>query len=233
MGVEVNFGVPRHPQSNGLCERTNRSLIQNLRTLSLQCKTLDWIKLLPYATWIHNSQISSQTGFSPSELFLGKPTWRFFTIPEPSSNPSVQNWLEEQMLCQEKARERLEKLRTNALTRSNKGRSQSSYFKGDFVLVHKNRWPGKKVSKIESPRFGPFRVHEVFHNTLKVFASPTLGGLVEVSMWHCKRWSSILENDDEEGPTEKMKFLRHSQHSSQTQSEEFKTRWIFLTQILW
>jgi hypothetical protein len=29
--------------------------------------------LLPLATLVHNNQISTKTGFSPSELFLGKP----------------------------------------------------------------------------------------------------------------------------------------------------------------
>ena len=201
-GVKINFRVPWQHHSNGFCERTNRSLIQNLRLLSLKCKTLDWPNFLPYATWIHNSQISSQTGFSPSELFLGRPTWKFFTIFEPSSNPSVQNWLEEQMLCQEKSRERLEYLRTMALQWANKGRCNSSYTKDYFVLVHKNRWPKRKVSKLESPWFGLFKVHEVFHNTLKVFASPTLGGLVEVSMQHCKKWSSVFDECDEDGPQE-------------------------------
>ena len=52
LGVEVKFAVPRHPQSNGLCERTNRAFLQNLRALSLSTKTIDWPKLTPIVTWM-------------------------------------------------------------------------------------------------------------------------------------------------------------------------------------
>ena len=103
LGIDVKFGIPRHPQSNGLCERTNRSFLQNIRSLSIDCNTLDWPQLGPFFAWLHNYQVSPQTGFSPSELYLGRPSWKFSTVPEPFSNPSVESWLEDQLLLQEKA----------------------------------------------------------------------------------------------------------------------------------
>jgi len=72
LDIKVIFTPPHHPQSNGLCERTNRSFIQNIRFLSKQLKTVDWPSLTPLATVIHNSQISVKTGFSPSDLFLAR-----------------------------------------------------------------------------------------------------------------------------------------------------------------
>ena len=147
LGIDVHFGVPRHPQSNGLCERTNRSFLQNCRALSLDCKTLDWPKLCPFVAWTMNSQLSSSTGFSPSDLFLGRPSWKFSKVPEPCSNPTVESWLEDQMILQESASKRLAHRREVSLKRNNKGRTRSHYKIGEYVLVHRSRGPQKKLSK--------------------------------------------------------------------------------------
>ena len=111
LGIETHFAIPRHPQSNGLCERMNRAWLQNARALSMDLKTMDWPKLCPLVSWILNSQISGQTGYTPSELFLGRPSWKLEVVPEPCTNPSVKSWLEDQMLMQEQAIKRLEQLR--------------------------------------------------------------------------------------------------------------------------
>ena len=42
LGIDVPFSIPRHPGSNGLCVRENRSLIQNMRCLALELKTKEW-----------------------------------------------------------------------------------------------------------------------------------------------------------------------------------------------
>ena len=41
LGVKINFSVPRHPSSNGMCERENRSFVQNLRCLAFEAKSKD------------------------------------------------------------------------------------------------------------------------------------------------------------------------------------------------
>lgn len=68
--IKVIFKYPYHPQRNGLCERTNQSLIHNIRTLFRQLKTVDWKSLTPLATETHNYQTSVRTCFSHSELFF-------------------------------------------------------------------------------------------------------------------------------------------------------------------
>ena len=193
LGVDINFGLLRHPQSNGLCERVNRPFLQNVRALSLEMNTMEWPKLCPLVSWIMNSQISSNTGYSPSELFLGKPSWKFQTFPEPATNPLVKNWLEEQMMLQEIAIKRLEKLRESGLKKRNKGRSKSSYQKNDYVLVHKDRWPQNKVPKLESPWLGPYKVVQVHFNSLSILASPHFGCLCKVSLSQVKKWTDVWD----------------------------------------
>ena len=54
LNLKVTFVQPRHPQSNGLCERTNRKFLQNARVLMAQQKSKDWLRLVPFITWIAN-----------------------------------------------------------------------------------------------------------------------------------------------------------------------------------
>ena len=75
-----------------------------------------------------------------------------------TANPNVQTFLTDQMKLQEKASELLSHLRHVSNSRSNKGRTRSSYYPHDYVLVHKSRWPQRKVNKIQSPWFGPYLI---------------------------------------------------------------------------
>ena len=137
---------------------------------------MDWPILVPIVSWIMNSQISAKTGYSPSELFLGRPSWRLEIFPEPDSTPTVSDFLQHQMELQEAAMKRLQKLRQISNKNSNKRGSEPGYHVGDYVLVSRDRWPQRKLKKVECQWFGPFRILEVRHNTLKVAVSPSLGG---------------------------------------------------------
>ena len=145
LGIKVSFSIPYPPQSNGLCERTNRSFLQNLRVLSHELKSVDWPPLVPFVTYVMNSQVSKKTGFSPSELFLGRPSFKFDFIPDPEISPSVKDWMETQILAQEKACHLLEKKRASSLRRQNKTRKVHQYIVDDYVLVHKNRFPQRNL----------------------------------------------------------------------------------------
>ena len=119
-----------------------------MRALLLSCKTNNWPILVPYCTWLMNSQISPLTGLSPHEMFLKRPAWQVDLVPEPTVNPQISQWMQEQLLLQEKASKRLQKLRSSTLKRANKGRVPNPYQVGDYVLVHNKRWPQRKWPKL-------------------------------------------------------------------------------------
>ena len=159
---------------------------------------MDWPSLVPFVTYIVNSQITPKTGFSPSDLFLGRPSFRFEITPDPEVTPTVKSWLEDQLSKQEKASLCLEKKRQATLTRKNRTRRPHQYIVHDFVLVHKSRFPQRRFSKVESPWLGPFRILEVTSRKLRVAASPSLGGEIFVALDQCKSWKDIVEDSSDE-----------------------------------
>ena len=81
LNVHVTTGLPYTHTSNPMCERQNRASEQKLRILMKQEHTKDWVRLLPWAVLTMNSQPSSSTGYTPHELFLGRPPAWFFKNP--------------------------------------------------------------------------------------------------------------------------------------------------------
>ena len=117
-------------------------------------------------------------------------------IPEPNLNTDVNSWLCEQLFIQEKASKRLQEIRSTKLARANRARVPSSFAINDFVLVHNKRWPQKRFPKLGSQWQGPFKVLKAHFNSLEVMASPSLGGLIDVSTQFCKKWQVENEMDD-------------------------------------
>ena len=137
-----------------------------------------------------NAQPSPMLGVSPHELFLGRPPWKLELLLEPNMNPQVHTWLSQQILLQEHASLRLQKLRSSTLLRANKNCVPSPYATNDYVLVHNKRWPQRKWPKLSPQWQGPFKVLKASFNSLQVKASPSLGGEIEVSTSMCKKMAS-------------------------------------------
>lgn len=71
LGIEQSF-VPVHaPWVNGLVERGNGLLIQQLRTLCKDAGTRDWAALLPIAVQNVNRRVMPAVGYAPQQLLFG------------------------------------------------------------------------------------------------------------------------------------------------------------------
>ena len=99
------------------------------------------MRLLPVISFTMNSQESSATGYSPHELFLGRPVW-FLHAPYPEDTCStVGDWAQEQQAKVDKAKAMLQRVRERQWNKKNKHRVPASYQEGGWVLVHHSWLP--------------------------------------------------------------------------------------------
>ena len=80
MGVEADFGTQNYKKKNTQCERQIKAFKTITRILLAEENTLNGIELVPVALYMMNNQIASRTGYSPTELFLGRPGF-FYEFP--------------------------------------------------------------------------------------------------------------------------------------------------------
>ena len=88
LNVQVSTGIPHTHTSNPLCERQIRVIKESVRIWCKTERTKDWVRLLSVIFSIMNSQESWATGFSPHELFMGRPAW-FLHAPYPEDSYST------------------------------------------------------------------------------------------------------------------------------------------------
>ena len=129
--------------------------------------------------------------------FFCRPSWIPESSPETDVNPSVQDWVVEQAKLCRMAFQRLRRERSTRLKRAHKGRVSASYLIGEFVLVHKKRFPQWSLSKLGTQWFGPYRIVQLHHNAATVRASPRLGGEVEVGFSFLKKFHGNVESSSE------------------------------------
>ena len=115
------------------------------------------MRLLLVISLMINSQESSTTGYSPHELFLGRPAW-FIHAPHPEDNySSVGSWVQEQQAKMDKAKAMLQRVRECQWNKKNKHRVPASYQEGDWVLVH--HYPPGHALPAMTPTSGPTRFY--------------------------------------------------------------------------
>ena len=71
LGIEKTRTCPYRPQSDGLVERTNRSLIQMLSIFVNQNRN-DWNDHLPFLLMAYRSTVHDSTGYSPHKMIFGR-----------------------------------------------------------------------------------------------------------------------------------------------------------------
>ncbi|UYV79013.1 K02A2.6-like, partial [Cordylochernes scorpioides] len=164
------FTTSYHPQTNGLTERLNRTLI-NMLSMYVNTDQKNWDEILPFITHAYNTTIQETTGYSPFFLMFGR---------EPTSllddrNISVDIEKDD---YDEYIKHHLDKInRTRKLVINNTIKTQErmkknydkkhmerSYEPGELVAV----WtPIRKIGKCEKllrKYFGPYRILKKLSN---------------------------------------------------------------------
>nr|GEV47774.1 reverse transcriptase domain-containing protein [Tanacetum cinerariifolium] len=99
LNITQRFASVKHPQSNGLVERANRSFGEGIKAC-LGDRNKNWIKVLPHVLWAHRTMIKSSHGDTPFSLTygtkdvipaeIGMPTYRTVVVDAVHNNQEIQ-----------------------------------------------------------------------------------------------------------------------------------------------
>ena len=81
-----SYKTPYHPESDGLVERFNRTLLMMLAMFAGENKD-DWDDLLPVVMMAYRSSVHESTGFSPYRLMFGEECKLPMDIALPRQDP--------------------------------------------------------------------------------------------------------------------------------------------------
>ncbi|GJT48973.1 reverse transcriptase domain-containing protein [Tanacetum coccineum] len=163
------FASVKHPQTNGLVERANRSLGKGIKS-RLDERSKDWIGELSYVLWSHRTMIKSSNGETPFSLTygteavipaeIGMPTLRTMEV-DPTKNDEA---LEVNLDLIEEKREQAAIQEAKSKTKMEKyynSRVRDTSFKpGDMVYRSNDASHARDGGKLGPKWEGPYEVAE-------------------------------------------------------------------------
>jgi hypothetical protein len=156
------------PQTNGLCENFNKTLIN---MISMYCNTQqdDWPKFIPFCLFAYRTSIHRSTGYSPAELVYGRslrlPLDTCFQQPR-SFNfildddyvRLAQNWLTE---AREYAKQNNELAQTKQKSQYDKHVKQTQYEVGQQVYIYTPVSKKGYTHKLFHEFHGPYKILQI------------------------------------------------------------------------
>ena len=111
IGVEHRITSPYHPQTNGLTERFNQTLIQSLKKHT-ENDPKQWNKWLPFVLLAYRTRIHSSSGFTPFQLMFGREMNMFEDYKTLTDTPIEKRSKEIKELLEETHPKTIEKLKS-------------------------------------------------------------------------------------------------------------------------
>ena len=157
-----------HPQTNGLVERQNRTLVNILRVYCSRYMT-DWDKYPPQVVGAYNNTQHSTTGISPFMMLTGRERampLTFFYPEYEGKRTSPQAYVKEAIRRQQEINELCRRNTAQAQMRQRKKNDErilqaKPYEVGQYVWVFQNVIPPKGTKKLLKKWREPFMITEV------------------------------------------------------------------------
>ena len=154
---------PYRPQTNGLTERFNKTLVQML-TMYVGVHQKDWDEFLPYVCFAYRTAIHSSTGETPFYVMHGRDP-RIpgdLSIREEEERRTVNEYKQELTSNLAKIQDEIryygEIIRQNRERKINRERKEHSFIEGQLVWLYtRHRKKGLSV-KLMFPWHGPYRI---------------------------------------------------------------------------
>ena len=173
--VKQQFTSSYHPQTNSVAERTNKTIIQCLKTV-IDSNQLNWPQLLPGILMAFRMTPSASSEFSPFYLVFGKEMNLPFDtdlIPKPDINKNikqhVQNVLDNLKIAKTIATENMQHAQSYQKAHYDKNTAMPKFEIQDQVLLYTPKVPTGLSSKLHRKHDGPFYiVAKGKHHTYKL-----------------------------------------------------------------
>ena len=168
-GIKQKFSSSFRPQTQGIVERANRTILTKLRTLISE-KQDDWDLLLPHVEWSINSTPAYSTGHTPFMLLYGYNPPNMYDakreVPVLQKAKSIQEQFAErlsmQRLAEQQAYTRLKSVQKNMKDRHDTTARIHSFSPGDIVYLFVPRLLRKDTKMKLTPLYhGPFLITDL------------------------------------------------------------------------
>ena len=181
LGIDHLATSPNHPQSNGLCERTNRTIVEVLRKLCHN-HAADWDELIDFALAQMRFCVQKSIGDSPYFVMTGQdPTlpMDFLTQPDIQLERKDAYWKSEFFKRMQAITDdaRAEMTKTQERMREmgdDKNIRPREFAEGDFVRKFTRK--RKELGKLDYPMSGSYRIIKKADNTDNAYVVMTGDG---------------------------------------------------------
>ncbi|GFX30620.1 retrovirus-related Pol polyprotein from transposon 412 [Trichonephila clavipes] len=172
LGIDKTKTTPLQPQSDGMVERFNRTILNNL-SLMVSKNQQDWDQKVPLFLLAYRSAVHETTGYSPSQMLFGRDLrlpcdLLFGRPPDTASSPEeyVQNlqtrFEDVHHLARERINLRTEKMKTRYDTKA----TGHQFKEGDKVWFY-NPTRRKGLSpKLQSHWDGPYTILKIINDVV-------------------------------------------------------------------
>ena len=170
-GIKKNFSLPLRPQSNGIVERSNQSVVQQLRAATSKKKTQQWDKKLPTIQFDINNTVSNATGYKPSQLIFGihiKAPYHML-IDNPEKQPKTLNdacneWYND-LIELRKQTVKHQIRQQNSYLSTKEGSGITKFRAGQLVCLYR-----KPEHKLQAGWLGPYTIEAINGNSATIRA---------------------------------------------------------------
>lgn len=157
--IKRNLTTPYHPQSNGIDERVNGTLVKILRTYVDEFQT-DWDLRLKKTVFLYNTTVHETTGYSPYQVVFGYDPRSPLRVNQRKTK-DIEEADEMRVSIRDNARRSIEEAQRIQKRYYDKRHRQSLLRVGEQVLIREHTCPQELTKKLYPNWYGPVLVTDL------------------------------------------------------------------------